>query len=246
MRLACVLFDFHNTLVMTGSMEGWLKQAASDVNETVDVANVLPVLSTVWARAGARHRGAAWDLDPVVHRIAFEEVLSEESSCSPSLARRLYDLMPEQWVASPGAVELLAAMKRRGVAVGLLSNTALDPRRRLAELGLLEHLDAVVLSEGMQQPVPTLGTMSQLPPGRSSIGSGSEATRGPSAAAPVLQGDGSYDALAEPEQAIVRAAWDERCEVVIAALNFEQELVDQGASWAESDDAGDLLIRGGE
>ncbi|HEX2858065.1 MAG TPA: HAD family hydrolase [Propionibacteriaceae bacterium] len=151
-----MLFDFHNTLVMTGSMEGWLKQAASDVNETVDVANVLPVLSTVWARAGARHPDAAWDLDPVVHRIAFEEVLSEESSCSPSLARRMYDLMPEQWVAAPGAVELLAAMKRRGVAVGLLSNTALDPRRRLAELGLLEHLDAVVLSfeEGVVKPDP--------------------------------------------------------------------------------------------
>ena len=156
MGLACVLFDFHNTLVMAGSLEGWLERAASDVSETVDPAQVLPVLETVWARAGARHPDAAWDLDPVMHRTAFEEVLGEESPCSPALARRLYALMPEQWVAAPGAVELLAALKERGLAVGVLSNTALDPRARLAELGVLEHLDAVVLSfeEGFVKPDP--------------------------------------------------------------------------------------------
>ena len=78
------------------------------------------------------------------------------------------------------------------------------------------------------------------------IGRELEATSSGSAVARVLAGNGSYDALAEREQAMVRAAWDERVEAALASLDFSQELHDVGASWAEADEEGNLVIRGGE
>ena len=60
----------------------------------------------------------------------------------------------------------------------------------------------------------------------------------------VLAGDGSYDALGEREQAIVRADWDEQVADRIAALDFETEFAEAGETWSEADDAGQLIARG--
>ena len=60
----------------------------------------------------------------------------------------------------------------------------------------------------------------------------------------VLVGDGSYDALGEREQAIVRASWDEQVAARIAALDFETEFADAGETWSEADEAGRLIARG--
>ena len=78
------------------------------------------------------------------------------------------------------------------------------------------------------------------------IGRELEATGSGSAVARVLAGNGSYDALAEREQAMVRAAWEERIEAAIESLDFEQELLAAGERWAEADEGGNLVIRGGE
>lgn len=83
---------------------------------------------------------------PVTHRAA------------PRLAAALYDTMPDQWVAVPGAVELLEAVRVSGRQVGLVSNTGLDLRPRLAQLGLLAYFDTVILSfeEGSVKPDPRI------------------------------------------------------------------------------------------
>jgi hypothetical protein len=60
----------------------------------------------------------------------------------------------------------------------------------------------------------------------------------------VLAGDGSYDALGEREQAIVRAEWDEQVAERVAALDFEAEFTEAGESWSEADAAGRLVSRG--
>lgn len=59
----------------------------------------------------------------------------------------------------------------------------------------------------------------------------------------VLTGDGSYDALAEREQAVIRAMWDERITTGIAGLNFEREFTDAGESWSEADGEGRVVTR---
>ncbi|MBN7374161.1 TA system antitoxin ParD family protein [Mycobacteroides abscessus] len=60
----------------------------------------------------------------------------------------------------------------------------------------------------------------------------------------VLVGDGTYDDLSEREQAIVRAEWDQRIAERRDGLDLEAEFAATGQSWSESDDAGNLIIRG--
>ena len=62
----------------------------------------------------------------------------------------------------------------------------------------------------------------------------------------VLAGDGSYDALQEREQAIVRGTWDERIAERIASLNLEKKFRAAGVDWVEADDEGNLVVRGSD
>jgi hypothetical protein len=58
----------------------------------------------------------------------------------------------------------------------------------------------------------------------------------------VLAGNGSYDALQEREQAIVRATWDEHLAERLASVDLEQKLRDAGVAYAEADAEGNLVI----
>jgi hypothetical protein len=60
----------------------------------------------------------------------------------------------------------------------------------------------------------------------------------------VLAGDGSYDALQEREQAIVRGTWDEDIAKRISSLNLEQKFRAAGVGWVEADDEGNVITRG--
>ena len=145
--LRAVIFDFHNTIVRADSLSAWVAQAARAVGAPQAPSdNIVPVLRSVWSRAALRYPDTSWDLDPVLHRSAFEEVLTEESSCSDVLAAALYDWMPSCWVAADGAVDLLGHLDASGVRLGLVSNIAIDIRPRLDALGMLRHFDTVVLS----------------------------------------------------------------------------------------------------
>ncbi|MDO2972767.1 hypothetical protein [Mycobacteroides abscessus] len=55
---------------------------------------------------------------------------------------------------------------------------------------------------------------------------------------------GTYDELTEREQAIIRAEWDRRIAHRRGELDLESEFTAAGESWSESDDAGNLIIRG--
>ncbi len=59
----------------------------------------------------------------------------------------------------------------------------------------------------------------------------------------VLAGNESYDALAEREQAVVRAAWDERIATGIAELDLAGEFEAAGESWSDADDEGRVTVR---
>lgn len=60
----------------------------------------------------------------------------------------------------------------------------------------------------------------------------------------VLAGGGSYDALGEREQAIVRGAWDEAITERLASLNLERTFRAAGVEWVEADEEGGLVTRG--
>lgn len=60
----------------------------------------------------------------------------------------------------------------------------------------------------------------------------------------VLQGAGSYDDLSEREQAVVRAAWEERFAERRESLDLAAEFTSQGESWSEVDEHGRIVLRG--
>ncbi|MBN7550239.1 hypothetical protein P5V93_24365 [Mycobacteroides abscessus subsp. abscessus] len=55
---------------------------------------------------------------------------------------------------------------------------------------------------------------------------------------------GTYDELPECEQAIIRAEWDRRIAHRLSELDLESEFAAARESWSESDDDGNLIIRG--
>src|SRR6476469_7856928 len=63
-------------------------------------------------------------------------------------------------------------------------------------------------------------------PGQRTVRSRRHARSGPRC--PLLTGNGSYDALRIPEQAVVRAAWDEQVSATIAALDLQAEFIAAG------------------
>ena len=62
------------------------------------------------------------------------------------------------------------------------------------------------------------------------------------AVAQVLAGDGSYDLLAEREQAVVRATWAERANAFRDALNYEERFLATRESYSEADEDGHVIV----
>lgn len=58
----------------------------------------------------------------------------------------------------------------------------------------------------------------------------------------VLAGFATYDSLDEKEQAIVRDAWSTRIDELNSSLNLAKEFADEGESYSELDDDGNLII----
>lgn len=59
----------------------------------------------------------------------------------------------------------------------------------------------------------------------------------------VLAGTGSYDALEEHEQAIVREEWADRMAAQRATLDYAARFTAAGESYSELDEGGNLVIR---
>jgi HAD superfamily hydrolase (TIGR01509 family) len=78
----------------------------------------------------------------------------------PRLAEALYErvLGSRGWTAYPDAAPVLRELRARGVRTAAVSNIGFDVRPVLAGLGLLDHLDACVLSceVGATKPSPEI------------------------------------------------------------------------------------------
>jgi hypothetical protein len=59
----------------------------------------------------------------------------------------------------------------------------------------------------------------------------------------VLSGQGSYDALSEESQAVVRADWEERIAANLAGLDLAAELRAEGDPWIEATADGTSVVR---
>jgi HAD superfamily hydrolase (TIGR01509 family) len=167
-----VLFDVAGTLAMPAERDEWLARATSAVGVSLDPGAAAALAAELEAagRPGGPYPAhvpaalarayAARDLDPDAHRAAYLGLLSTVALPHPGLATALYEqiLAPDGWTAYPDAAPVLAQLRARGVRTAVVSNVGFELRPVLAALGLLEHLDACVLSYevGVTKPAPEI------------------------------------------------------------------------------------------
>ncbi|PIM68170.1 hydrolase [Streptomyces sp. JV178] len=177
MTIKGVLFDFSGTLFRIESGESWLRAVLADTGVDLSEPEVVRTAEAL-ERAGALPGGPApvepptgelgelWavrDRSAEQHRAAFTGLSRRVSLPDPALHDALYDrhMTPPAWRPYPDAAEVLAALRERGVAVGVVSNIGWDLRPVFRAHGLDPYVGTYVLSyeHGIQKPDPRLFTL---------------------------------------------------------------------------------------
>ena len=172
--LRAVTFDFTGTLVSTPRLGEIYSEVLGRHGVEVTPERAAALMREVWRELDclahpARDRFAA---HPGGARGWWARLL--ERLCERLEAGELYDRFAraDAWRLYPEALETLAELRRRGFAVGLISNWDERLPGLLADLGLAEHLDVTVYSQevGFEKPHPgifeaALGRL-DLPPVR--------------------------------------------------------------------------------
>ncbi|MEU1532424.1 HAD family hydrolase [Streptomyces fagopyri] len=170
MTIKCVLFDFSGTLFRVESTGSWLRAVLAEAEVTLTEAELTRSAAELEA-VGALPGGAVparpvpaelaevWrrrDESAAAHRAAFTGASRQVTLPDPALHEALYDrhMRPAAWRPYPDAAEVLAALRGRGVAVGVVSNIGWDLRPVFRGHGLDPYVDAYALSyeHGVQKP----------------------------------------------------------------------------------------------
>ncbi|GAA1888503.1 HAD family hydrolase [Streptantibioticus ferralitis] len=173
MTIKGCLFDFSGTLFRVEPTEHWLRGALAQVGIVAteeDIARYAQQLEYVGALPGGQsphaipqHLQRLWDerdLGRARHRAAYTGLARQVELPWPELYDVLYDrhMSPSAWAPYPDALDVLAALRERGIRVALLSNIGWDLRPVLREYGVDRYLDTAVLSyeHGVQKPDPRI------------------------------------------------------------------------------------------
>ncbi|MBI4575734.1 MAG: HAD-IA family hydrolase [Planctomycetes bacterium] len=160
MGLAGVLVDAGNTLVEWDYPR--LAEVLKGHDLAVDAAtlrlaeqHVRPALDAWLARGRSTESADAMD-----HYLGLVlEVLGAEPGASASLAARLRERGEPDWrVPAPGAAQALGRLAAMGLRIAVVSNSDGSVRAMLADLGLLDHVAAVLDSRvvGVEKPDPRI------------------------------------------------------------------------------------------
>ncbi|WP_328498049.1 HAD-IA family hydrolase [Streptomyces sp. NBC_00414] len=168
--MAAVLFDFSGTLFRIESTESWLRAVLAETETALPEQELLRTAKELEA-AGALPGGAPqpgpvpeeltalWgvrDQSAELHRAAYTGACRQVELPAPELYDALYDrhMSPAAWRPYADALEVLHALRDRGVAVGVVSNIGWDLRPVFREHGLDAYVGTYVLSyeHGVQKP----------------------------------------------------------------------------------------------
>jgi putative hydrolase of the HAD superfamily len=170
MAIKGVLFDFSGTLFRIESTESWLRAVLADAGLTMPEPQLLraaELLESAGALAGGPSPArplpddlaALWavrDRSAEAHRAAYTGLSRQVPLPDPRLHDALYDrhTTPAAWRPYPDTVEVLSALRGRGVAVGVVSNIGWDLRPVFREHGVDPYVGTYVLSyeHGIQKP----------------------------------------------------------------------------------------------
>lgn len=158
-----VIFDFNQTIVRTRDVSAWLQSARQALEglaapDPDSHRRQVDFLTDIWGHARTIDPAGERDLSSAAHRRITIETLTRLGGLDPALAVALYDTMSQQWEPFAEAPGVLRSLRARGIRLGLLSNIGLDIRPCLAAAGILDLLDAVVLSfeVGVTKPDPAI------------------------------------------------------------------------------------------
>ena len=160
-----VLFDFSGTLFDDRSV-------LDPARDSVGDETITRVLSVVDSPEGvAARRGC--DVSRERHQAVWTALISEAGPYSGKVVGAIYRALtdPAAWQPYPDTARVITALHDRGTKVGVVSNIGWDIRPALADAGVLDLLDTVVLSceHGVEKPDPALFTLAcdklDLPPG---------------------------------------------------------------------------------
>lgn len=173
MTIKGVLFDFSGTLFRIESTRRWFTTVLDESGTTATSAEVARYVEDL-ERAGALPGGAPpqvvpphlaelWatrDESAERHRAAYVGLGRQVELPAPFLYDALYErhMSPAAWRPYPDAADVLGELRRRGIAVGVISNIGWDLRPIFRAHGLDGAVDAYVLSyeHGIQKPDPAL------------------------------------------------------------------------------------------
>lgn len=164
-KYRAVLFDWRRTLVHDPDLSWWVTQALTSVGRPADDAAVTSIIQRVdhaFREPEYVEREPFLDTSAELHRTALMAAF-EQAGLDPPLAKALYerDLDPASHPLYPDVSAALTAIHELGIKTALVSNIHFDLRPELAEQGILDMLDAVVLSfeRGIQKPDPRMFEM---------------------------------------------------------------------------------------
>lgn len=154
-----VLFDLHSTLVDQGSAADWLDLALVRSHHGLSAdgrATLLAWLDRIWEGARLADPESSRDLSPEAHYRVFHELLAAGPGVDRLLGDALHATLLDPWHAYADAVPTLAALRRAGVRIAIISNIGVDITPVLEREGLLALADAVVLSKDVGTVKPEL------------------------------------------------------------------------------------------
>ncbi|MFE9371161.1 HAD family hydrolase [Streptomyces sp. NPDC006711] len=169
MTIKGVLFDFSGTLFRAEPVTSWLGAALDSCGISLpdsELARYARELERAGALPGGAHPARipphlaqVWDVrdrSGASHRRAYTGLAREVELPDPRLYDVLYDrhMDPSAWHPYADARPVLAALRERGLAVGVVSNIGWDPRPVFRAHGLDDFVDAYTLSfeHGAQKP----------------------------------------------------------------------------------------------
>lgn len=164
-----VIFDFHQTLSHLGAPRDWLDQVWAGLGRAGSPREVwggqihedrLTFLSQVWSHARTLDPNGLRDLSTAAHRDVWHRTTTQLGGFDDDLAMALYDSIAGQWRLYDDVLEVIGELRAHGIRLAVLSNIGLDIRPMLARSGVLDLLDAVVLSfeVGCTKPDPAIFT----------------------------------------------------------------------------------------
>ena len=167
-----VIFDLNSTLIHGGDPTQWVAAAhdlmaretgaagnrAATADGSPHVEHLTTVATHIWDLARELDPDSERDLSPTHHRAVYDALIERQGAISAALADALYRTMLDQWTLYDETLDVLAALRDRGIRLALLSNVGPEPRPTLARLGLAGMFDAEVLSleVGVVKPDPRI------------------------------------------------------------------------------------------